>query len=72
MFGPSIFSVFRSRWKALFWALGVLITVWSIVPSAEQSKNASPGDGASDAAQAATAVRDASRALEQSSPDNTE
>ncbi len=49
MFGPSIFSVFRSRWKAALWALGILITVWSIIPSANDGK-AVPADDASAAA----------------------
>lgn len=37
MFGPSVFSVFRSRWKALWWAAGILLTAYCTVPSAEES-----------------------------------
>ena len=31
-------SVFASRWKALFWAAGILLTVWSVVPSQGDGK----------------------------------
>lgn len=37
MFGPSIFSVFRSRWKALWWAAGILMLAYCAVPSPEES-----------------------------------
>lgn len=37
MFGPSIFSVFRSRWKALWWAGSILLLAYCTVPSPEES-----------------------------------
>ena len=30
-------NVFRSRWKALWWAAGVLMTAYCTVPSANQT-----------------------------------
>jgi len=35
MFGPRINTVFRSRWNALFWSLGVLLTAYCSVPDAD-------------------------------------
>ena len=32
MFGPRITTVFRSRWHALFWAAGVMMTAYCSVP----------------------------------------
>jgi hypothetical protein len=37
MFGPGIMSVFTSRWKALWWSAGVLLTAYCTVPSAEDT-----------------------------------
>ena len=37
MFGPGIMSVFTSRWKALWWSAGVLLTAYCSVPSAEDT-----------------------------------
>ncbi|MDE8651617.1 hypothetical protein [Novosphingobium album (ex Liu et al. 2023)] len=37
MFGPKISTVFRSRWNALFWSAGVLLTAYCSVPSADDS-----------------------------------
>ena len=34
-------AVFRSRWRALFWASGVLLTAYCTVPSQEESDGAS-------------------------------
>ncbi|MBB4857786.1 hypothetical protein HNO88_001097 [Novosphingobium chloroacetimidivorans] len=31
--GPSMKTVFRSRWRALWWAAGVLVTAYCAVPS---------------------------------------
>jgi hypothetical protein len=45
-FGPRLNTVFASRWKALFWAAGVLLTAYCTVPSADSG-------GASKAGQAA-------------------
>ena len=34
-FGPRLGSVFASRWKALFWAAGIIFTAYTLVPSPE-------------------------------------
>ena len=36
-FGPKMNTVFVSRWKALLWAGGILLTAYCTVPSAEQT-----------------------------------
>ena len=36
-FGPKMNTVFASRWKALLWAGGILLTAYCTVPSAEQT-----------------------------------
>jgi len=33
MIGPKITTVFRSRWNALFWSAGVLLTAYCSIPS---------------------------------------
>jgi len=38
--GPKLNTVFASRWKALFWAAGVLLTAYCTVPSADDSGKA--------------------------------
>jgi hypothetical protein len=38
MFGPKITTVFKSRWNALIWAAGILMTAYCSVPSADQTK----------------------------------
>lgn len=38
MFGPRITTVFTSRWKALWWSAGILMTAYCTVPSAEKSQ----------------------------------
>lgn len=35
-FGPKLRHVFASRWKAVTWSLGVLLTAYCTVPSADQ------------------------------------
>lgn len=35
MFGPRITTVFASRWKALWWSAGVLLTAYCSIPAAE-------------------------------------
>lgn len=35
-FGPKLNTVFKSRWKAFFWALGVLVTAYCTVPAADE------------------------------------
>ena len=37
-FGPKIGQVFASRWKAVTWSLGILITAYCTVPAADQAK----------------------------------
>ena len=37
MFGPKISIVFKSRWNALFWSAGVLLTAYCSVPSDDQA-----------------------------------
>lgn len=36
-FGPRLTTVFASRWKALLWSVGILLTAYCTVPSAEQT-----------------------------------
>ena len=50
MFGPKITTVFRSRWNAVFWSLGVLLTAYCSVPSQEGEANGGNADGATKAA----------------------
>lgn len=40
MFGPKIRNVFKSRWQAVFWSLGVLSTAYCTVPVADQTEQA--------------------------------
>jgi hypothetical protein len=37
MFGPKITTVFRSRWNALFWSAGILLTAYCSVPAPEDT-----------------------------------
>lgn len=37
MFGPRLTTVFASRWKALWWASGVLLTAYCSIPSPEET-----------------------------------
>lgn len=37
-FGPRLNTVFRSRWRALWWSLGVLLTAYCTVPSQKQGE----------------------------------
>ena len=36
-FGPKLNTVFASRWKALMWAGGILVTAYCSVPSPEET-----------------------------------
>lgn len=48
MFGPKITTVFASRWKALWWAAGMMMTAYCSIPSAEEtaeSQAAAPAPG---------------------------
>jgi len=44
MFGPRLNSIFRSRWSAVWWAMGMLVTAWSLTPSedADTQPDAAP------------------------------
>lgn len=59
LFGPKLPAVFRSRWNALFWAAGVLLTAYCTVPSQDRSQDDGTGEvaksllGASEQAQPA-------------------
>ena len=37
-FGTKINQVFASRWKAVTWSLGILLTAYCTVPSADQTR----------------------------------
>ncbi len=37
-FGTRINQVFASRWKAVTWSLGILLTAYCTVPSADQTR----------------------------------
>lgn len=50
-FGPRITQVFASRWKAVTWALGVLMLAYCTVPAADQARK----DGSEQARQAKAA-----------------
>lgn len=51
-FGPRLTTVFASRWKALLWSAGILLTAYCTVPSAEETAQ-------KEAAQAAAAAHPA-------------
>lgn len=38
-FGVSFGSVFASRWKAVIWSMGILLTAYCTVPTAEQPRD---------------------------------
>ena len=40
MFGPKINTVFKSRWNALFWSAGILLTAYCSVPAAQETDQA--------------------------------
>jgi len=35
MFGPRLTRIFASRWNALWWAAGILLLAWQVVPDAD-------------------------------------
>lgn len=51
MLGPSIRTVFTSRWKALMWSAGILMTAYCSIPSAEETGEG--GDASARQAEAA-------------------
>ena len=44
MFGVRTTQVFTSRWKALLWAAGVMMTAYCTVPSDDQTADGPPSD----------------------------
>jgi len=38
MFGLRIRNVFKSRWHAVIWAVGILLTAYCAVPSPEETQ----------------------------------
>ncbi len=50
MFGPRITTVFASRWKALWWAGGIMLTAYCTIPSADESTSAADQAAAAQAA----------------------
>jgi hypothetical protein len=42
MFGPRLTTIFASRWKALWWAGGILVLAWQLVPEPEQAPAPAP------------------------------
>ena len=58
-------NVFRSRWKAVMWSLGVLLTAYCSVPSADSGGEGSAGE---DEQLAAIAGAIAAQTGEQGSP----
>ena len=40
MFGPRITTVFRSRWRALWWAASILVGAYFSIPRADDGKDA--------------------------------
>ena len=41
--GPKLNTLFASRWKALLWSAGVLLTAYCTVPSREESDQEAAG-----------------------------
>ena len=44
MLGFGYRRIFRSRWSALFWAAGILVTAWEMTPSPEETAADAPSD----------------------------
>lgn len=40
MFGPRLTTVFRSRWRALWWAASVLVGAYFSIPAPDDGKDA--------------------------------
>ena len=58
MFGPGISSVFASRWKALWWSAGILLTAYCSVPLAEETRQEASAQADVQAAQQAVEALD--------------
>ena len=67
MFAPRLNQVFASRWKALFWAISVMISAYCFIPSAQDTEQSSPDDNAQ-AAAAIAALGGASSAASTAAP----
>jgi hypothetical protein len=52
--GPKLNTLFASRWKALLWSAGILLTAYCTVPSADET-NAEDGAAAHAGGKPATA-----------------
>jgi hypothetical protein len=37
MFGPRLTRIFASRWNALWWAAGILLLAWQLVPAPDDN-----------------------------------
>lgn len=37
--GPRMSTVFASRWRAIFWSMGILLTAYCTVPAAQQVRS---------------------------------
>lgn len=46
MLGFGYSRIFRSRWSALFWAVGILVTAWRLTPSADETPGDQPSEHA--------------------------
>jgi len=46
-FGPRLNTVFASRWKALLWASGIMLTAYCTVPSPEDEAGSATSSTAS-------------------------
>ena len=70
MFGPRITTVFASRWKALWWAGGIMLTAYCTIPAADEPASAAdPAAAVLAAQQIATLNANLAGLNEQSNPD---
>ncbi len=70
MFGPRITTVFASRWKALWWAGGIMLTAYCTIPSADEPTSAADQAAAAQAAKQIDNLNSNLASLnEQSTPD---
>lgn len=40
MIGPRLGTVFKSRWRALWWGASILLFAWTVVPAPEADQQA--------------------------------
>jgi hypothetical protein len=55
-FGPRLNTVFASRWKALLWAAGVLLTAYCTVPSPEDHTTSASSSATTSSATSSSAA----------------